>query len=284
MVAAYRERRISASDGLGLYVRDYGDPLSPRTPLLCLAGIARTCQDFDDLAPRHAATRRVICPDWRGRGRSDHDPDWRNYHPRVYIRDMLDILTALDVHRVVVIGTSMGGLMAMALAVARPGALAGVVLNDVGPVIDLAGISRIITYLRAHARQPDWDGAIEALKGYYRHRDVTTREQWLKLAQRTWREGTDGVLRYDFDLAIGRQFDTATDALENCWPLYRALGHVPTLAIRGGLSDILSETTFERMAEEKPDLVRLTVPGVGHAPLLDEPECESAIDDFLEPH
>ena len=279
-MAPYRERRITAQDGLGLYVRDYGDPISPRTPVLCLGGIARTHHDFDDLAPRLAAGRRVVCPDYRGRGQSDYDSDWRNYHPRVYIRDMLDILTALDMHRVVVIGTSMGGLMAMALAIARPGALAGAVLNDVGPEIDLAGVVRIIAYMRANARQPSWDAAIEFLMKNFRHQRLTTREQWLKLAMRTYREGPDGVLRYDFDAAIVRQLET--DALPDYWPHYRALGRTPVLAIRGALSDVLSEATFERMAAEKPDLVRVTVPGVGHVPLLDEPECESAIDDFLE--
>lgn len=278
----FRERRITAQDGLSLYVRDYGDPIAPRTPVLCLAGVARTCRDFDDLAPRLAADRRVVCPDYRGRGQSSYDSDWRNYHPRVYIRDMLDILTALDLHGVVVIGTSLGGLLAMGLAVARPVALAGVVLNEIGPEIDISGVRRIVAYMRANARQPDWDAAIAFLAQNYKHQGLTTRSQWLKLAERTFREGSDGKLRYDFDPAIVRQFETAVDSLPDYWPFYRALRQVPVLAIRGALSDVLSAATFDRMAEEKPDLARITVPGVGHVPLLDEPECVTAIDDFLE--
>ena len=110
----FRERRITAQDGLSLYVRDYGDALSSAPPVLCLGGISRNARDFEALAPHLAGKRRVVCPDYRGRGRSDYDSDWRNYQPIVYLRDVLDILTALDLHRVVVIGTSMGGLLAMA--------------------------------------------------------------------------------------------------------------------------------------------------------------------------
>jgi pimeloyl-ACP methyl ester carboxylesterase len=283
-VAHYREHRVTATDGLSLFVRDYGDPLAARTPVLCLSGVARTSRDFGDLAPRLAADRRVICPDYRGRGQSDYDTDWRNYHPRIYIRDILDILTALDVHRVVVIGTSLGGLLAMALAVARPGVLAALVLNDVGPEINLSGVSRIVDYMKANARQPDWDSAVRILKQNYRHDGITSDDQWRKLAGRTYAEGHDGVLRYDFDLAIVRGLERGSDTLPTHWPVFRALAKVPVLALRGALSDVLTEAVFDRMAREKTDLIRVTIPGVGHVPLLDEPESERAIDDLLQRH
>ena len=162
--AEFRERSFSARDGLRLYFRDYGDPLSPRAPVLCLGGLTRNARDFESLAPHLAAHRRVVCPDYRGRGRSDYDDDWRNYTPAVYLRDILDILTALDLHRVVVIGTSMGGLLAMALAVTRPGALRAVVLNDIGPEIDPAGLARIKTYVGGDERPADWDRAVSFVK------------------------------------------------------------------------------------------------------------------------
>jgi len=280
----YRERRVTAADGLSLFVRDHGDPLASRTPVLCLSGVARTSRDFDDLAPRLAADRRVICPDYRGRGQSSYDTDWRNYHPRIYIRDILDILTALDVHRVVVIGTSLGGLLAMALAVARPVALAGVVLNDVGPEINLSGVSRIVDYMRANARQPDWDSAVRFIKQNYRHDGLTGDDQWRRLAGRTYAEGHDGVLRYDFDPAILHGLERGPDTLPSHWRVFRVLARIPVLVLRGALSDVLTEAVLERMSREKPDLIRVTIPGVGHVPLLDEPESERAIDDFLKHH
>ncbi len=278
----FRERRITAQDGLSLYVRDYGDPIAAPPPVLCLGGVSRNSRDFEALAPHLAAHRRVVCPDYRGRGRSDYDSDWRNYNPRVYLRDALDVMTALDLHRAVVIGTSMGGLLAMALASARPGALGAVVLNDIGPEIDPSGIARIKTYLSADGRRADWDEAIAVVKRNFRHGGLTSREGWLTFAKRIYREDAGGGLRHDFDPAIVKQFLSAPAGPASYWPAFRALRRFPVLAIRGDLSDILSLETFERMAAEKPDLIAITLAGVGHAPLLDEPEFVSAIDDFLD--
>ena len=277
----YRERRFSTQDGLSLYFRDWGDPIAPGTPVLCLPGLARNCQDFDDLARRLAGERRVVCLDYRGRGRSDYDRDWRNYAPPVYLRDVLDLLTAIDMHRVVVIGTSLGGFLAMGMAVARPTVLAGVVLNDVGPEIDGASLGRVIEYVATYRPQPDWDSAAEFLKENFKRVGITAYDDWMKIARKTYREGADGVLRYDFDPGIAKNLEGAAQAVRSAWPLFRALAHVPTLAFRGADSDILGADTFARMAAEKPDLISVTVANRGHAPLLDEPECTGAIDDFL---
>ncbi len=280
-IAAYRERRFSAQDGVSLYFRDWGDPISPGTPVLCLPGLARNCQDFDDLACRLAGERRVVCLDYRGRGRSDYDRDWTNYAPAVYLRDALDLLTATDMHRVVVIGTSLGGFLAMAMAVARPTALAGVVLNDVGPEINGASLGKLIEYVATYRPQPDWDSAAAFLKENFKRVGLTSYDDWMKIAKKTFREGADGVLRYDFDPNIAKNLAGAAEAVRSQWPLFRALAHVPTLAFRGADSDILGADTFARMAAEKPDLISVTVANRGHAPLLDEPECTGAIDDFL---
>lgn len=278
----YRELRITAQDGLSLYVRDYGDATARPAPVLCLGGVSRNSRDFEALAPHLAAHRRVVCPDYRGRGQSDYDADPKNYNPRVYLRDVLDILTALDLHRVVVIGTSMGGLLAMALAAARPAALRAAVLNDIGPELEPAAIERIKTYLGGDGRRADWDEAIAFVKQNFQHGGMTSREAWLTFARRIYREDPAGGLRYDFDPAILAQFKSATTKPASYWPAFRALGGFPVLAIRGALSDILSLGTFERMALEKPDLTRITLAGIGHAPLLDEPESVKAIDDFLD--
>ena len=145
---AYIERRITSNDNLSLYLRDYGDPADPRPAILCLGGLSRNSKDFASLAERVSADgRRVIAPDYRGRGRSDYDPDWHNYAPPVYLRDIQDMLAALNLHRVVVIGTSLGGILAMGMGAAMPTPLAGVVLNDIGPEIETEGLGHIVAYM-----------------------------------------------------------------------------------------------------------------------------------------
>ncbi|MGB1548561.1 MAG: alpha/beta fold hydrolase, partial [Alphaproteobacteria bacterium] len=140
--ATYRSRHFLSQDGLRLYFRDYGDPLSEKAPLLCLAGLTRNSSDFHDLATRLMGERRILALDYRGRGRSDYDPDWRHYEARTYLNDIHHLLTATGVHRVVLVGTSLGGILSMALGAVMPMALAGVILNDVGPVVSTAGLAR----------------------------------------------------------------------------------------------------------------------------------------------
>ena len=274
----YRERRISAQDGLSLYFRDYGDPLSEAPSLICLPGLARNAKDFHDLARRHAGTRRVICPDYRGRGRSDYDPDWRNYRPETYVRDIINILAATNLHQVVICGTSMGGLLAMGIAVASPTLLAGVVMNDVGPVIEASGVERIRGYIGQSKPLADWEAAIAALKQRHAELGYDNEDKWRRFAEATYRVRDDATLMADWDTNIAK---TLGGEIPDLWPLFRALGHIPVLALRGANSSILSESTFARMLAELPELIQVTVPGVGHAPALDEAESEQAIDDFL---
>ena len=164
MTSPYRERHLSAQDGLQLYYRDYGDKLSKRVPVLCLTGLTRNSADFDDLATRLAGERRVLCPDYRGRGRSAWDRDWRNYDPMVYLGDIRHILTANDVDRVVVIGSSLGGILSMGMAVLFPTSVAAVVINDIGPDVDGDGLGRILDFIGADRPQPDWPSAVRALR------------------------------------------------------------------------------------------------------------------------
>lgn len=278
----YRERWVSAQDGLRLYARDYGDPLAPAPPLLCLTGLTRNSKDFNDLAQRHAARRRVVCPDYRGRGRSAYDPDWRNYQPEVYVRDLMALLAALSLHKVVICGTSLGGLLAMGLSVATPSALAGVILNDVGPELNPGGLSRILEYVGVDKPQGDWDGAIAHLKQLFGADSLAGEAKWRSFAEATYRRRDDGLLHYDWDTALAKPLLADRGQVPDLWRLYGALKRVPVLAIRGERSDVLSEATFARMAELKPDLIQVTVPEVGHTPELDEEPAERAIDGFLE--
>ena len=277
----YRERRVAAQDGLSLYCRDYGDPQSPRVPLLCLTGLTRNSADFADLAERHAGERRVICPDYRGRGRSAYDRNWRNYDPRVYLNDAVQLLVAFDLHRVIVVGTSMGGVIAMGFAVAKPTMLAAAVINDIGPDIQGGGLTRIFDYVGVDHPQPDWNSAILYLRQLLPTLSIRTEEGWRKMARATFREGADGRLHFDWDVTLARALRAARRTAPDLWPLFRALRGVPTLALRGDLSDVLSAETFERMALAKPDLQRATVREAGHAPTLNEPDAAAAIDAFI---
>jgi pimeloyl-ACP methyl ester carboxylesterase len=277
----FREGVFHSQDDLPLYWRDYGDPASPRTPVLCLAGLTRNSKDFHILAQSLCHDRRVLAPDYRGRGRSARDPDWRNYRPERYLADILDLLAVTGVHKAVVIGTSMGGLLAMGLAAFRPTMLAGVILNDVGPEIAGPGFQRILDYIGTDRPEATWEGAIAELKRMFPALSLNTDAKWRRMAEASYRRGADGILHFDWDVALARNMGRRPGQLPDLWALYQGLGTRPVLAIRGGLSDVLSEATFERMARVKPDLQRIVVPNVGHVPALDEPEAAAAIHEFI---
>ncbi len=287
----YRERRYTAQDGLSLYFRDYGDALSTVRPVLCLGGLTRNSKDFHDFATRLAGRRRVVCPDYRGRGRSDYDPDWRHYRSEVYAGDLFHLLAAANLHGVVICGISLGGLLAMGLAVLAPALIAGVILNDVGPEVDQAGLSRILDYVGHDHPQADLKTAAAYLRKLQPGLQLGGEEAWRAFAAATFREAADGLLHVDWDVRLARALDHdvpdlwpyygALKPLPDLWPYYGALKPLPVLALRGARSDVLTAETFERMAAAKPDLIRVTVPGVGHVPSLGHPQVERAIDDFL---
>jgi pimeloyl-ACP methyl ester carboxylesterase len=277
----FDERHVSAQDGAQLYIRDYGDPLSPRTPMLCLPGISRNSKDYHALALRHAGTRRVVCPDYRGRGRSAWDPDWRNYAPPVTLGDILQIMAALDLGRAVLVGTSFGGLLSLALNVLKPGAIAGLVLNDIGPAVGAAS-GGILERIGRDKPQPDLATAARYLSREFAHLSYRTDAEWLDFAERTYRLGDDGLWHHDWDPAIARPFVAGDTGGMDLWALFRGFAKVPVLAVRGGISDILTADGLTQMAEAKPDLVSVTVPGVGHTPHLAEPEVQGVLDAFLD--
>ncbi len=280
---AYREATLSAQDGLALYYRDYGDPLASRTPLLCLTGLTRNSADFAEVALRLSSERRVLCPDYRGRGRSAYDPDWRHYDPYVYISDIAHLLAVTGVGRAVIVGTSLGGLLAMGLSVLRPTLVAGVVLNDIGPSVASPGLARILGYVGVDYPQPDWTAAVKFLKELMPNLAPKADDDWWRQhAEATYRKGADGRLHFDWDLNIAKPLAQQV-AMPNLWALYRGLVPISTLALRGALSDVLTEDVFHRMALEKPDLVCVTVPDTGHTPSLTEPQAIEALDAFLRP-
>ena len=274
------ERRYTSQDGLSLYYREYGNPDLPGTPVLCLAGLTRNSRDFHRVAQRLCADRRVLCADYRGRGRSAYDPDSSNYQPATYLNDIRHLLAVAGIGRIVVLGTSLGGLLAMGMGAAMPTVLAGVVLNDVGPEIGGAGLARIIDYVGTDRPHPDWPSAARDLATMFPHLKLDGDEAWEAAARATWREGDDGLLHYDWDVRIAEPLRNGAPP-PDLWPLYRSLRHLPVLTIRGALSDILSAETLQQMAEAHPGMQAVTVPGVGHVPTLSEPEAVASLDAFV---
>lgn len=275
-----RERRFTTCDGLSLYWRDYGDPASPATPVLCLSGVTRNSKDYHDLASRLGDRRRVVCLDYRGRGRSDYDPDWRNYDPRVYLQDVRHLLAVAGLARVIVIGTSLGGALGMALGVLAPGSLAGVVINDIGPTVSGDGLGRIIAYIGTDRPQPDWPTATAHVRSLFPNLSFKTDQAWATVTRNTYRQGDDGLLHFDWDVRLAEALKRNRTAVD-LWPMFRSLRRIPVLAVRGGISDVLSEETFARMKAEKPDLRQVVVPDCGHCPALDEPDVVPMLDDLI---
>jgi pimeloyl-ACP methyl ester carboxylesterase len=277
------ERWFDSTDGLQLYYRDYAAESPGRLPVLCLPGLTRNSRDFEHVALRLRATRRVLCADLRGRGRSQHDPNWQNYHPGTYLGDIARLLEHAGVERCVYFGTSLGGILTMLTAATAPQRLAAAILNDVGPEVDPAGLARIASYVGRFPPARTWDDAVKLVRTTYGIAlpDLTD-EQWLDYTRRSYSD-VDGSPRLDMDPMIGEAVRSAPSAAApDLWPVFGALAAVPTLVLRGATSDILSRATLDRMQAEKPDLVRVEVPNRGHVPLLDEPEAVAAIDAFLD--
>jgi len=277
----FADRFYHAQDDLRLHYRDYGESGSAKIPVLCLPGLTRNARDFHETAARLAAERRVLCPDYRGRGASAYDPDPRRYVPATYVADLHHLIALADVERVVVIGTSMGGLLAIGLAVMFPTVIAGAVLNDIGPTVEGPGLDRIIDYIGKDAPQPDWPAAIAHVRQRSTHLHFETDAQWRKLAYGGFRRGDDGLLHVDWDIRLALPLQRDVQAMPDLWAMYRALRRVPLLVLRGERSDVLSAATFERMAGEHPDCRQATIPGIGHAPMLDEPQAIEALDEFF---
>jgi pimeloyl-ACP methyl ester carboxylesterase len=280
--SSYTDLFWASHDGLRLYARVYAAPSAAASTVLCLHGLTRNSSDFEDLAPHLQGRYRVVVPDVRGRGRSARDPNPQNYQPAIYIQDIVGLLDAVGADRVTVIGTSMGGLLGMMMGVGHRARLAGLVLNDMGPEVDPVGLDRIKGYAGKLPPPRDWDEAIAQTRFAFGNAwPNLSAERWATLTRRGYREDENGKLSVDADPMIGEMLRAAPPATANLWPFWNALRGIPMLAIRGAQSDILSAATFAKMKAQMPELQQLEVAQRGHVPLLDEPECLAAIDEFL---
>ena len=282
IMSQFEDRFWSSRDGLRLHYREYPASSSApaaRPPVICLPGLTRNARDFEAVAERLAGEWRVLCPDMRGRGDSAYARDSATYVPMQYVDDLRVLLEEAGIERFVAIGTSLGGIMTMLLGLTAPGLLAGAVLNDIGPVIELAGLERIKDYVGQGRSYPTWMHAARALEEtqsvVFPRFEIA---DWLRIAKRVMTLGQNGRIVFDYDMNIAEPFaEPASLKPIDLWPAFDALEGVPLLSLRGALSDLFSAETMAEMARRRPDAEMVTVPDVGHAPTLDEPEAVAAI-------
>ena len=271
-----------SNDGLRLHYRDYAGS-ADRPVIVCMPGLTRNVRDFEGLAARLSPEWRVITVDFRGRGESAYAKDAMSYVPLTYVQDVERLLTDLKIDRFVAFGTSLGGIVTMLLAATGHAKLAGAVLNDVGPVIEAAGLDRIKGYVGKTSSWPTWIHAARALGEtnavvYPAYK----LEDWLAMAKRLYRLTRGGRIVPDYDKNIAEPFRLpGGEAGVDLWPALDAMRDVPSLIVRGALSDVLSDATAVAMKDRLRAADYVTVAGAGHAPTLDEPEAVVAINALL---
>ena len=281
-MSEFTDHSFQTQDGLRLYARDYAGP-DDAPVALCLHGLTRNSRDFQELAPALSEHFRVLVPEQRGRGRSDYTDDVSRYTLLQYVEDICGMLSDLGIERVAIVGTSMGGLMTFALNALHPGLVSRAVINDIGPEIAEAGLNRIKSYVGAVGPFLDWDEATAYLKTASVNIFPDWQDtQWPDFARQCYVE-RDGQVIIDYDPRIAEPLTAESDdtEAETLWSLFAAMATVPSLLIRGELTDLLTESCVAKMQEVHPDMAVLPVPRVGHAPMLNESGVTEAICEFL---
>lgn len=279
------DRFFTSRDGLRLRVRHYPGSGSGRRPALCLPGLTRNSADFHDLAsvlsdPR-GHRRDVYAVDYRGRGRSEAATDSASYSIQTELADVLDFMSLEGLHDAAVIGTSRGGLIAMAMMSARPAAVGAIVLNDIGPVIERDGLARLVAYVGRVPLPNNWADA-EALVRRLNEKafPAESAQTWAAVARQLFND-ENGRPAPGYDPNLSKSLALTDGPVPSFWPQFEALSRIPVLALRGANSDILSAQTLIEMQRRHPMLDAMTVPDQGHAPLLKDADTIGAIYQFL---
>jgi pimeloyl-ACP methyl ester carboxylesterase len=278
MPHSFRDVFCQSADDLRLHAKTIGPENAPRLPVLCLPGLTRTADDFDAiaraLATDAAAPRRVVAMEYRGRGLSDYDPEPANYNVPNEMGDVLAVAGSLGIERAILLGTSRGGLISMALAAARPQLLAGVILNDIGPALAIGGLMKIKGYIADPPERRTWDEAERGLRELFG--SVFPRLDdagWAAWTRRAFREKAGGGLERTYDVRLAKTLEAVTPdtPLPPIWELFDKLAGVPLMLVHGGLSDLLLPGGVQEIAARRPDMEVVEVPDEGHAPLLADP-------------
>lgn len=281
-MAEYEDGVWWSNDGLRLHYRAYAGPAG-KPPILCLHGLTRNARDWEPVVERLAGDWPIFCLDMRGRGESAYSPDPMTYNGLVYAQDIEAFLLDRKIERYISFGTSMGGIITMLMAGTRPERFAGVLLNDIGPVVEEAGLDRIRGYVGKGGQFPTWLHAAHYLRtGFSDTYPGWALEDWLAMAKRLCKLTQSGRIGFDYDMRIAEPLRVAAgDSGIDMWAAFEGLKDTPATVVRGEKSDILSAATAEEMQRRKPDLEIVEVPNVGHAPVLDEPAAMAAIDALL---
>jgi len=283
----YSELSYLSDDGLRLYARDYPAASGPaRLPVICIHGLTRNSADFEDVAPWIAGLgRRVIAVDVRGRGNSDYDPQPDRYTPAVYANDIVKLAQDLGIARAVFVGTSMGGLITMTLALRKSELIAAAVLNDVGPALSPRGLARIASYTGRGEEFGNWQQAADYIRSINEVAfPANTAAEWERWARRAFREdGGKLAMRYDANIAVPIRANKLKAASMVAHFAFRRLARRrPTLLIRGGLSDLIEQEQVKAMRAAAPRMQFAEIPDIGHAPMLNEPAAQEALRGFLD--
>ena len=282
-MAAFTDGYWWSNDNLRLHYRDYPGGAPDRPPILCLPGLTRNARDFADVADRLAGHWRLICPDLRGRGDSAYAKDPMSYVPLTYLHDIEALIAELKLTRIVLFGTSLGGMLTALLASTGRERIAGALLNDVGPVLEAAGLTQIKTYVGRNASFPTWLHAARAIAESQRQAfPLFAIEDWLAMAKRICRLTHNGRVVFDYDMKVAEPLRVpGGESGFDMWPAFESLSGIPATLLRGARSDLLSAATAAEMERRVAGLEVATVPDIGHAPILTEPEAIAAIDRLL---
>ena len=284
-MSQFEDRHWTSRDGLKLHFRDYAGAsnLPDRPPVVCLHGLTRNARDFADLAARMAGEWRVLVPEMRGRGDSGYAKDPETYSPVKYVDDVNLLLEQEGIDKFISIGTSMGGLMTILMGFTQPDRIVASVFNDVGPDLEMEGIGKILDYLGQGRNFPTWMHAARALEETHGAAfPLWTIDDWIAAAKRVMVLSANDRIVFDYDMKIAEPFEKLDFTNQpDLWPGFEALAKKPVLVLRGALSNLFSEKTFARMGAASPTVECVTVPNVGHAPMLDEPEAIAGIERLL---
>ena len=280
-MSLYRDVFYASPDGLRLHARDYGDEHAPLA-VLCLPGLSRNARDFEAVAERLASRFRVICAEQRGRGESAYDPKPENYHPGTYVIDMVALLDHLGLQKVAIIGTSLGGLMAMMMAAGLPDRVQGIVVNDVGPELAVEGLVKIQSYIDRETNVTTWQHAVEDVRLLFHHSfPAYGAADWDRVARQLYKENGQGVPMLDFDPHIADNFKLLEPKAVELWPVFDAIPPMPFGLVRGTLSELLTPAIRDEMLRRRPAIIAAEIENAGHAPTLDEPPAREVIDRVL---
>lgn len=283
---AYEDIYFTSSDGLRLYGRHYGAIVpSGARPILCLAGLTRNSRDFHAIAlalsQNSTSSRDVFTLDTRGRGFSERDKNWKNYAVPIEMQDVIDFMTMLGLREAGIIGTSRGGLITMVLAAVQPSLVGPVVLNDIGPVIEMEGLARIAGYVGRVPLPKSWADATRIVSDLMQRDFPTISDAEAEAVARQLFNEKNGKPVSGYDPKLAKSLSVLDGPMPKLWPQFEALKHRPLLLVRGANSDLLSEETVEEMKRRHPQMTSIIVPAEGHAPLLRDAPTISAIASFF---